>query len=135
MTATEDEALNAAYEMAADLHASGVMDDLTMEKVRLMRFPAKKTYSPSEIQRIRSLAKMSQSVFALLLNVGKSTVVKWEKGDRRPAGPAMRMLQLLSGTEAGNPAVKLISMLERQAGNAVSEDSRTPKPQMAHAAR
>ncbi len=78
MTNTADEALNVAYEMAADLHESGVMDDLTMEKVKLMRFPAKKTFSSEEIRQIRGLTRMSQSVFALLLNVGKSTVVKWE---------------------------------------------------------
>lgn len=113
MKNTEDEALSVAYEMAADLHGAGVMDDITMEKVRLMRFPAKKTFSPGEIQHIRGMTRMSQSVFALLLNVGKSTVVKWEKGDRKPNGPALRMLQLLSDSDTTNPAVRLISMLEQ----------------------
>jgi putative transcriptional regulator len=116
MTNTADEALNVAYEMAADLHESGVMDDLTMEKVKLMRFPAKKTFSSEEIRQIRGLTRMSQSVFALLLNVGKSTVVKWENGIRHPTGPAMRVLQILSDTETANPAVRLIAILERQRG-------------------
>jgi putative transcriptional regulator len=121
MTNETDAALNVAYEMAADLHESGVMDDLTMEKVKLMRFPAKKTFSSTEIRQIRGLTRMSQSVFALLLNVGKSTVVKWENGNRHPTGPAMRVLQLLSDTETANPAVRLITMLEQQAGRGSSE--------------
>ena len=107
------------------------MDDLTMEKVKLMRFPAKKTFSSEEIRHIRGLARMSQSVFALLLNVGKSTVVKWEKGDRHPTGPAMRVLQLLSDTETANPAVRLIAMLEQQAGGGASESHQASGARMA----
>lgn len=128
-----DDALNVAYEMALDLHESGVMDDLTMEKVKLMRFPARKEFSPVEIKNIRTLARMSQSVFALLLNVGKSTVVKWESGDRHPKGPAMRVLQLLSDSETGNPAVRLISMLERQAASSRQPADRAAEAALAHA--
>jgi putative transcriptional regulator len=133
MTNTTDNALNVAYEMATDLHESGIMDDLTMEKVKLMRFPAKKEFSSAEIKKIRALARMSQSVFALLLNVGKSTVVKWENGDRHPTGSAMRVLQLLSDTETGNPAVRLISMLERQAASSLPEFDRASGAGLAHA--
>ena len=133
MKTVADDALNVAYEMALDLHESGVMDDLTMEKVKLMRFPAKKEFSSAEIKKIRAVARMSQSVFALLLNVGKSTVVKWENGDRHPTGSAMRVLQLLSDTETGNPAVRLISMLERQATVSGQPADRAAEAALAHA--
>jgi hypothetical protein len=46
MTNTADEALDVAFEMAADLYESGVMDGSTMEKVQMMCFPAEKALSP-----------------------------------------------------------------------------------------
>ncbi len=39
---------------------------------------------------------LSQPVFAGYLNVSKSTVEKWESGDKHPTGAALRLLSVVS---------------------------------------
>ena len=51
--------------------------------------------SVEEIQNIRSSLRLSQSVFAKLLNVSLSSVRQWEQGIRRPSGSTMVLLELL----------------------------------------
>jgi putative transcriptional regulator len=38
---------------------------------------------------------MSQSVFAAVLNVGRTTVAQWEQGRKKPAGSAVRLLDVI----------------------------------------
>lgn len=55
-------------------------------------------YTASHVVAIRTgKAKMSQSVFASLLNVSVSTVQKWESesSGKRPSGAAAKLLHLL----------------------------------------
>ena len=47
------------------------------------------------IQKIREKKKLSQPVFAKLLNVSPSSVKKWERGDREPTGSTKVLLELL----------------------------------------
>jgi putative transcriptional regulator len=51
--------------------------------------------SSEEIQQIRKTLKLSQSVFAKLLNVSLSSVRQWEQGIRTPSGSTMVLLELL----------------------------------------
>ncbi len=48
-----------------------------------------------DIQKIREKTKLSQSVFAKLLNVSPSSVRQWEQGKRRPSGSTKVLLELL----------------------------------------
>ncbi len=48
-----------------------------------------------DIQKIREKTKLSQSVFAKLLNVSSSSVRQWEQGKRRPSGSTKVLLELL----------------------------------------
>jgi putative transcriptional regulator len=50
--------------------------------------------SAEKIRQIRTKLGMSQSVFAVMLNVPNSTARAWERGVRRPAGAAQRLLQI-----------------------------------------
>ena len=45
---------------------------------------------------------VSQPVFARYLNVSKNLVSDWERGVKRPGGPALRLLSIVSrkGLEA-----------------------------------
>ena len=52
------------------------------------------TYSSVRIARIRSSLRLSQSVFAMALNVSAETVRAWEQGKREPDGAALRLLQI-----------------------------------------
>lgn len=48
-----------------------------------------------DIQKIREKTKLSQSVFAKLLNVSPSSVRQWEQGKRKPTGSTKVLLELL----------------------------------------
>lgn len=50
--------------------------------------------SPEQIVAIRRSLKMSQPVFARMLNVGAGTAASWEKGRRKPSGPALKILHV-----------------------------------------
>jgi putative transcriptional regulator len=47
-----------------------------------------------EVKAIRRRLKVSQSVFARLLNVPVVTAASWEVGRRHPSGAALRLLQI-----------------------------------------
>jgi len=51
--------------------------------------------SPGRIQTVRKQLKVSQSVFARLLNVSLSSVRQWEIGVRNPTGATKVLLELL----------------------------------------
>jgi putative transcriptional regulator len=48
-----------------------------------------------DIQKIREKARLSQSVFARILNVSPSSVRQWEQGKRKPTGSTRVLLELL----------------------------------------
>ena len=49
----------------------------------------------NQIQSIRKQMKVSQSVFAQILNVSSSSIRQWEQGKRRPSGSTKVLLELL----------------------------------------
>ena len=50
---------------------------------------------PEEIKAIRLREHMSQPVFARYLNVSKNLVSDWERGVKKPGGPALRLLTVI----------------------------------------
>ena len=52
-------------------------------------------YRPVDIKRIRSRLNVSQSQFALMIGVSKSTLQNWEQGRREPDGPAKALLRVV----------------------------------------
>lgn len=61
---------------------------------RHARVPKPPRYTAERILRIRERMKVSQPVFADLLNVGAPTVRAWEQGKREPAGSSCRLLEM-----------------------------------------
>ena len=51
--------------------------------------------APEQIKHIRETSRVSQAVFAALLNTSLSTVQKWETGAKRPTGTALKLLHLV----------------------------------------
>ena len=70
------EILKAAHAMAGDLARVGAMDEVTMRQIDLLCLPPKRKLTAKDVQRIRKKNKLSQPVFAAVLNVGKSTVAQ-----------------------------------------------------------
>ena len=56
--------------------------------------PPAKAVAPKEIRAIRLHLRVSQAVFARILNVSTRTIVDWESGRRRPSGTAVRLLKI-----------------------------------------
>jgi len=53
-----------------------------------------KKFGPDAIRKIREHSRMSQSTFAMALNVSAVLVSKWERGEVRPSGPSLKLLSL-----------------------------------------
>ncbi len=49
---------------------------------------------PREIRAVRERLNLSQAVFGRLLNVPSVTILKWEHGERKPSGAALRLLEI-----------------------------------------
>ena len=58
--------------------------------------------TPAEIKALRNRERISQPVFARYLNVSKNLVSDWERGVKKPGGPALRLLTVIEkkGLEA-----------------------------------
>ena len=80
---------------AADAHKAGVMDKTTMRKFDELCLAEVQDLSPKEIQALREREKVSQAVLARHLNVTTGLISQWERGERRPSGPALTLLSLI----------------------------------------
>lgn len=95
--------LDAVLETARGLHVAGVMEQVTLREFDHLCLPPVEPLSPGKIRKIRIQARVSQAVFAALLNTSVSTVQKWEIGQKRPTGTALKLLHLVQ--ERGLKAV------------------------------
>lgn len=87
----------------AGLRRAGVIDKVTMREFDLIAPPPVREMSARDIKRLRERLKFSQAVFAGYLNATASTVRKWEQGETSPAGPALKLLNVID--EKGLAAV------------------------------
>ena len=83
------------FETAGGLHDLGVIGTQTLREFDAARLPPLKPYAAVEIKRLRLKTKASQAVFAAYLNTSVSTVQKWEVGDKKPSGPALKLLNIV----------------------------------------
>jgi putative transcriptional regulator len=90
-----DTILSVVHETAQGLHDAGVMDAKTMREFDALCLPPVKVYSAEQIKRIRLRNRASQAVFAAYLNTSSSTVQKWERGQKKPNGPSLKLLNLV----------------------------------------
>ena len=95
MRKTKSEILEAVHETAKGLHDAGVMSQVTMREFDRLCVPPVPQLDPVQIKRIRESTHVSQAVFARLLNTSPSTVQKWEIGQKRPTGTALKLLHLV----------------------------------------
>lgn len=67
----------------------------TVAALEELDIPRAKTFTPKQIKQIRDKVRVSQGVFAALLNVNPSTVQKWEQGKVKPQNAALRLLNII----------------------------------------
>lgn len=89
------EAHAAMHETMEALQEVGAVDKQTMREFDEACLAPVRVLSPDEIKSIRLRERVSQPVFARYLNVSKNLVSDWERGVKRPGGPALRLLALI----------------------------------------
>ena len=90
-----DSLLEAIHQSAKGLHRAGVMETTTLREFDALCLPPVRPLTSSEIKAIRGRNKASQAVFAAYLNTSLSTVQKWERGQKHPNGPSLKLLNLV----------------------------------------
>ena len=80
----------------AVLHEVGAISKVTMREFDVICPPPVREFSAEDIKHLREALKFSQPVFAHHLHTSASTVRKWEQGDTRPAGPALKLLNVIA---------------------------------------
>ena len=80
----------------ADLHEAGAVSKITMRQFEAICPPPVREFAADDIRRLRESLKFSQPVFALHLHTTASTIRKWEQGETRPAGPALKLLNVIA---------------------------------------
>jgi putative transcriptional regulator len=88
-------AMAAIHETMESLHGVGAIDKQTMRRFDIECLTPIRTLKPKEIKAIREKEHVSQTVFANYLNVTSSLVSKWERGEKRPSGAALKLLSLV----------------------------------------
>ncbi len=91
----KSEALAAVHEMMEGLHQAGAIDKQTLRRFDEACLAPAPRLQPDEIRAIREGEHVSQPVFARYLNVSKNLVSDWERGKKRPGGPALRLLSII----------------------------------------
>lgn len=78
------------------LQEMGAISKLTMREFDAMCPPPVRNFSAADIKRLREELRFSQPVFALHLHTSASTIRKWEQGETHPAGPALKLLNIIA---------------------------------------
>lgn len=82
-------------ETATGLYDLGAIGAKTLREFESLRIRPARALSAAQIKRLRLRERASQAVFAAYLNTSVSTVQKWEIGEKKPSGPAIKLLDLV----------------------------------------
>jgi len=94
--AYRSDALAAIHETASDLHDAEVMDKRTMRRFDELCLTPVRPLAPDEIRALRERERVSQAVFARYLNVTTGLISQWERGEKKPIGPSLKLLTLVN---------------------------------------
>ncbi len=89
------DALAAIHETMEALHDIGAVDKQTMRQFDESCLSPVEPMTPDHIRALREREHLSQPVFARYLNVSKNLVSAWERGVKKPGGPALRLLTVV----------------------------------------
>lgn len=85
----------AVHETASGLHRIGLIDEKTMREFDASCLTTIEPLTPEEILALRDRAGVSQGVFARYLNVRPKLVSEWERGQKKPSGPSLKLLSIV----------------------------------------
>lgn len=85
----------ALHETAQGLHQAGVITKKQMNEYDNRCLKPVKSLKPEAIRKLRKRELASQAVFAVYLNVSKNLISDWERGVKKPGGPALKLLSIV----------------------------------------
>ena len=91
----KSEAFAAIHETMDSLRQIGAIDKTTMRDFDTACLETVSEIAPKAIRELRTREHVSQPVFAMYLNVSKNLVSDWERGVKKPGGPALRLLNIV----------------------------------------
>lgn len=87
--------LAAVHETMQDAHDIGIVDKKTMRQFDEACLTTVEKMSAKDLQALRQREGVSQAVMARHLNVAVKLVGEWERGEKRPSGPSLKLLALV----------------------------------------
>ena len=87
--------LGIVHESMADLHDIGLIDQKTMREFDESCLTKVEPLAPAEIAALRKREDVSQAVLARHLYVSTKLVGEWERGEKKPSGPSLKLLTLV----------------------------------------
>lgn len=91
----KSDAFAAVHETMDALHQIGAIDKKTMRNFDKACLETLTEIKPSAIRDLRKRENVSQPIFATYLNVSKNLISDWERGVKKPGGPALRLLNVV----------------------------------------
>jgi putative transcriptional regulator len=82
-------------EMAKDLYEVGAIDKDTLRRFDINSLAPVPDYTANQISSIRNKLGFTRDVFAAYLNVSDRAVKKWEQGESKPRGAALKLLSIV----------------------------------------
>lgn len=92
----KSDAFEAIHSAAAGMHSDKIISKTTMREYDALCVIEAPSLNAEEIKTIRTANHLSQPVFAGYLNVSRSTVEKWESGNKHPTGAALKLLSIVN---------------------------------------
>ena len=89
------DAFAAIHETMEALHDIEAVGKQTMREFDAACLTPVEVLSPEDIRLLRLREHISQPVFARYLNVSRNLVSDWERGIKKPGGPALRLLTVI----------------------------------------
>lgn len=83
-------------EMANALHQVGAIDDNELLSFDAAKIKKPRAKSAKQIKALRNEHNLEPATMAKLLNISEATLRAWERGDRKPSGGALRLLDIVS---------------------------------------
>jgi putative transcriptional regulator len=91
----------AIHQTASDLYEIGFIDKQTMRRFDESCLTPIHKFTAREIRKLREREEVSQTIFALYLNVPKDSISQWERGEKHPSGPSLKLLSLVEKNGLG----------------------------------
>jgi putative transcriptional regulator len=87
--------LATVHEAMQDAHDVGIVDKKTMREFDASCLTEVEQLSAKEVVALREREGVSQAVFARHLNVAVKLIGEWERGEKHPSGPSLKLLALI----------------------------------------